>query len=100
MRPRRATCRPADQPYLPAGTFIPVGTQVTLKFKTNKPLRAGRDRAVGRQDQRTTIDIPATAADRQSFAYRIDALKGSADARNLAARRRQRRRPSGRSACF
>ncbi len=65
----------ADQPYLPAGTFIPIGTQVTLKFKSNKRLQQA-EIAVEGTDQRTTIDIPASKY-RNSFAHRIDALSGS-----------------------
>jgi hypothetical protein len=66
----------SDQPYLPSGTFIPAGTQVTLKFKTNKPLRQA-EIAVEGTDQRTTIDIPPSAQDRLRFSHRIDALPGS-----------------------
>ncbi len=28
-----------DQPYLPAGTFLPFGTEVTLRFRSSKPLK-------------------------------------------------------------
>jgi hypothetical protein len=66
-----------NQPYLPAGTFIPVGTQVTLKFKSNKPLREVQVVPVAGGDEPTTIDIAAGAADPRSFAYRIDTLDGS-----------------------
>jgi hypothetical protein len=65
-----------NQPYLPAGTFVPVGTQVTLKFKANKPLKQVEIVPTSGGES-TTIDIPATAADPQSFGYRIDALQGS-----------------------
>jgi hypothetical protein len=65
-----------NQPYLPAGTFIPVGTQVTLKFKTNKPLREAQIVPSDGGDP-TTIDVAEEAKDPQSFAYRIDSLKGS-----------------------
>jgi hypothetical protein len=65
-----------NQPYLPAGTFVPVGTQVTLKFKTNKPLRQA-EIVPSDGGERTTIDISSAAKDPQSFAYRIDALRGS-----------------------
>jgi hypothetical protein len=65
-----------NQPYLPAGTFIPVGTQVTLKFKSNKPLREAEIVPSDGSDP-TTIDIPDGTKDVQSFAYRIAALKGS-----------------------
>jgi hypothetical protein len=82
-----------NQPYLPSGTFIPVGTQVTLKFKTNKPLKKVEIVPSDGSDP-MTIDIPADAKDPQSFGYRIDALKGSVsleisllDADNVAAER-------------
>jgi hypothetical protein len=83
----------ADQPYLPAGTFIPVGTQVTLKFKANKPLKQVEIVPTG-GGERTTIDISPTASDPQSFGYRIDQLAGSLslelsllDSDNVAAER-------------
>lgn len=65
-----------NQPYLPAGTFIPIGTQVTFKFKTNKDLRQA-EIVPSDGGQPMLIDIPADAKDRQSFAYRIDGLAGS-----------------------
>jgi hypothetical protein len=65
-----------NQPYVPAGTFLPVGTQVTLKFKSNKPLRQA-EIVPSDGSPPTTIDISADAKDLQSFAYQIDALKGS-----------------------
>jgi hypothetical protein len=64
-----------NQPYVAAGTFLPVGTQVTLKFKTNKPLRQAHIQPVG--GEAWTIDIPPDAKDTLSFAYRIDALPAS-----------------------
>ena len=82
-----------NQPYVPAGTFIPVGTQVTLKFKANKPLLAA---SIVPADggEPMTIDIPRGAVDRQSFAYRIDSLMASTaleisllDADNVATER-------------
>jgi hypothetical protein len=65
-----------DQPYLPAGTFIPTGTQVTLKFKSNKPLKQAEIVPEGGGEP-TIIDIPANAKDRSSFSYKINALAGS-----------------------
>jgi hypothetical protein len=65
-----------NQPYLPAGTFIPVGTQVTLKFKSNKPLQQV-DIVPSTGGDPMTIVIPADAKDTQSFAYSIDALQTS-----------------------
>jgi hypothetical protein len=64
------------QPYLPSGTFIPVGTQVTLKFKTNKNL-VQADIVSSDSGERTIIEPPAGSENRQSFEYRIDALQGS-----------------------
>jgi hypothetical protein len=65
-----------DQPYLPAGTFIPVGTQVKLKFKTNKNL-VQADIVSSDSGELTTIELSPGAHERQSFEYRIDALQGS-----------------------
>jgi len=82
-----------NQPYLPAGTFIPVGTQVTLKFKTNKNLQQA-EIVSSDSGERTTIELLPGAENRQSFEYRIDALKGSVtldvsllDADNVATER-------------
>jgi hypothetical protein len=66
-----------DQPYLPSGTFIPVGSQVTVKFKANKPLKWAEIRSSNANDA-SVIEIPATAKDSQQFAYSIDGLKASA----------------------
>jgi hypothetical protein len=65
-----------NQPYLPSGTFIPVGTQITLNFKTNKPLRQAIIVPSDGGDA-MTIDVSPGAVNRQSFAYRIDALQAS-----------------------
>jgi hypothetical protein len=65
-----------DQDYLPAGTFVPLGTKVVLKFRSNKPLRRAEilDVASG---ERTSLDIsPGGAADR--FTYEISKLNTSA----------------------
>jgi len=63
-------------PYVPSGTSLPVGAQVTLRFKANKELKQA-EIAVEGQDERKTIDIPADAKDRLSFSHRIDALPGA-----------------------
>jgi hypothetical protein len=65
-----------NQPYLPSGTFIPVGTQVALKFKANKPLRRIEIVPTTGGDP-TTIDVSEQSPGGQTFAYRIDALSGS-----------------------
>jgi hypothetical protein len=65
-----------NQPYLAAGTFIPVGTHVTLKFKSNKVLKQA-EIVPSSGGEPTTIDIAADAKDPQSFTYTIDALAGS-----------------------
>ena len=82
-----------DQPYLPAGTFIPTGTEVTLQFKSNKPLRQAQI-VPSDGGPATTIDIPASAKDRTTFGYNIDALASSVtlevsllDADNVATER-------------
>jgi hypothetical protein len=82
-----------EQPYLPAGTFIPTGTEVTLKFKSNKPLKQA-EIVPSDGSQSTVIDIPANAKDGTSFGYKIAALAGSVtldvsllDADNVATER-------------
>lgn len=65
-----------NQPYVPAGTFIPVGTQVTLKFKSNKRLQLATITPSDGSEP-TSIEVSAGAAERQSFTYRIPALKAS-----------------------
>lgn len=65
-----------DQDYLPAGTFVPLGTRVTLKFKANKPLTRAEilDVASG---ERKAIEISAgMGAD--GFTYEIPSLSASA----------------------
>jgi hypothetical protein len=65
-----------NQPYLPAGTFIPSGTQVLLKFKSNKPLKQAEIMPEG-GGQPTIIDISPDAKDRTTFGFKIDSLAGS-----------------------
>lgn len=65
-----------DQPYLPAGTFIPTGTNVTLHFKSNKNLKQA-EIVPSDGGAPLVVSIPADAKDRTSFSYRIDALPGS-----------------------
>ena len=50
-----------DQQYLPAGTFVPLGTQVTLKFRASKPLRRAEILATD-TGERTEIDLSAAKA--------------------------------------
>jgi hypothetical protein len=82
-----------NQPYLPSGTFIPVGAQVTVKFKTNKPLKRAEIHSSD-SNETTTVDIAAGANDKQQFAVSIDNLKASTvleigllDADNVATER-------------
>ncbi|MCE9527966.1 MAG: hypothetical protein K8R36_18145 [Planctomycetales bacterium] len=63
----------SSQEYLPAGTFIPLGTSVTLKFRTNKDLRQAQIRSV-ESNQLTEIPIEKTFASKQEFSYRIEKL--------------------------
>jgi len=65
-----------DQQYLPSGTFVPVGTQVTLKFRANKNLRRAEVVNVDTQE-RQVIEVAADADDPQRFEHRIDALQGN-----------------------
>ena len=64
------------QEYLPAGTFIPLGTSVTLKFQTNKNLRQAKILNVetGKLEE---IAVPESATNPQAFAYRIEKLAAS-----------------------
>jgi hypothetical protein len=84
------------QPYLPAGTFIPTGTQVTLKFKSNKDLKQA-EIVPSDGGPPTVIDIPVNSPDKSSFSYKIDALADSItlevsllDADNVATERPHR----------
>lgn len=63
----------ADQPYVASGTSIPVGTEVTLKFRTNKPLKQA---LVRNSDTNEEITL-AAKADPFKFEHRIPALKES-----------------------
>lgn len=74
------------QRYLPAGTFVPLGTKVTLKFRSSKPLVRAEIVATD-TGELTVIDVSLgdaspgdaspgdEAGDR--FEYAIPALKGS-----------------------
>ncbi len=64
------------QQYLPSGTFIPLGTQVTVNFRSNKDLRRAEVLNVDTQE-RQVIDIAADAEDPQRFSYQIEALQGN-----------------------
>ncbi len=61
------------QDYLPAGTFIPLGTSVTLNFQTNKDLKQATILNVETK-KLETIPVSRGAASRQEFSYRIDKL--------------------------
>ncbi|MDX1944016.1 MAG: hypothetical protein SFU86_01310 [Pirellulaceae bacterium] len=66
-----------DQAYLPAGTFIPLGTDVTLKFRASKPLRRAEILATD-TGERTEIDLSSVQGDaRERFTFRIPALAAS-----------------------
>lgn len=82
-----------DQEYLPQGTYIPLGTKVTLKFESNKPLLRVE---VYNVDAKTveTISIAAGQADKQRFEYPLGALSSNVtlevsmlDADNVATER-------------
>lgn len=61
------------QDYLPAGTFIPLGTSVTLQFRTNKDLRLARILNV-ETGKAAEISIASSAGGKQAFSYRIESL--------------------------
>lgn len=65
-----------DQQYLPSGTFIPLGTEVTVKFRSNKDLLRAEVFNPETQE-RKVVEVPADAEDKQRFEYRIDALAGN-----------------------
>jgi hypothetical protein len=63
-----------DQAYLPAGTFVPLGTEVTLKFRANKPLRKAEILTVD-TGERTEIELTGSGdKERERFEFRIPAL--------------------------
>ena len=64
------------QDYLPAGTHIPQGTQVTLKFRANKPLRRAEIRNVEAGAAPVILEFDAQRADPAAFDYRIERLPG------------------------
>lgn len=66
----------ANQPYLPSGTFLPAGTEVTIHFKTNKPLLEAR-LVPSDGGEATTISLPGGSTSNQTFEYRIPALNSS-----------------------
>ena len=65
-----------SQEYLPAGTFIPLGTNVTLKFTANKPLKEAQVYNVDTKEV-TTVVIPAEQANRKHFELPLGALAGN-----------------------
>ena len=64
------------QDYLPAGTFLPLGTSVTLKFRTNKELQQATILNVETK-KAETIPVSTSAGNKQEFAYRIEKLTGT-----------------------
>ncbi|HUE73625.1 MAG TPA: hypothetical protein VMP01_22295 [Pirellulaceae bacterium] len=65
-----------DQEYLPAGTFIPLGTNVTLKFTSNKPLKQAEIYNVDSKEVRV-VTIPADQANKRHFMLPLGALAGN-----------------------
>jgi hypothetical protein len=63
-------------PYLPAGTFIELGTEVTLKFRASKPLKRAEIVALD-TGERTVIDVAADSSSPDRFTFEIPALKNS-----------------------
>lgn len=61
--------------YLPSGTFIPAGTDVTLQFRSSKKLRSA---SILRSDSEERIEIDLSKAkDGERFSYRIESLSES-----------------------
>jgi hypothetical protein len=69
-----------DQQYLPSGTFIPLGTEVVLKFRANKPLQRAEivdSTLTDAQGQPSVTIIEPKSQDRERFEYRIGKLAGN-----------------------
>jgi hypothetical protein len=66
----------AGQQYLPAGTFVPLGTKIDLKFRASKPLQRAEIVATD-TGERTVIDVSPGDATGDRFTYAIPALKNS-----------------------
>ncbi len=64
------------QQYLPAGTFIPLGTAIKLHFRASKPLARAEIVATDTQE-RTVIDVAADSKSPDRFTFEIPALKNS-----------------------
>ncbi len=64
------------QEYLPAGTFIPLGTNVTLKFTANKPLKQAEIYNLDTKEV-TTVPIGADQANKKHFTLPLGALAGN-----------------------
>ena len=64
------------QQYLPAGTFVPLGTKIDLRFRASKPLQRAEIVATD-TGERTVIDVSLGDAAGDHFAYSIPALKNS-----------------------
>src|SRR5262249_51225466 len=62
-----------DQPYLAAGTSLPEGTNVVLKFRSNKPLSS-----VVISDVESRALYASSIHEEHSFTYEIPSLESSA----------------------
>lgn len=68
----------AGQPYVPGGTFVPVGSQVTLHFTANKPLaRAELFVVRGAGEPAVPVERTPEAADPRRFSHSVGALAES-----------------------
>lgn len=63
----------ADQPYVSSGTAVPQGSDVTLKFRANKPLSRVEFRNVD-TEKLVTVEIPERA---ETFSHRLPTLAQS-----------------------
>lgn len=66
------------QPYVPGGTFLPVGSQVTLHFRANKPLKQVTvfDRSSG-AEAGPPVELAPEPADPSRFTYHLATLHES-----------------------
>jgi hypothetical protein len=66
------------QPYVPGGTFVPIGSQVTLHFRTNKPLhRAQVFASRGAGESAAPVECVPEEADLAQFSFALGTLAES-----------------------
>jgi hypothetical protein len=66
------------QPYIPGGTFLPVGSQVTLRCRANKPLaRVTLSQSSSAGEPARVVELMPDASDPARFSYPLAALEHS-----------------------